>query len=979
MKTAFKKSLALVLAAVMLLCALPFTASAETNSGTCGDNLTWSLDTETGVLNITGTGAMTNYSNYAPWYSYRSYIKTVNIASGVTTIGYAAFFGCDSLTSVTIPDSVTTIGEGAFYECYSLTRVTIPDSVTSIGYRAFYYCDSLTSVTIGNSVTTIGVGAFRGCDSLTDVYYTGTEAQWKKIAIGSSNNPLKNATIHFNSTGDNPTPDNPTPDNPNELTLVSTYPANGATQLAYDDDLVLTFSMNVERNLSTLNEDGICIGIYDYKTDELVKSFDGLYVGYKHSGKTMTFEDAFRKLEPGKKYYIKIADDAIYSKASDKTLIYKGINSKDQWSFSYLNPTQKQGYSLDIYSSDRAITVSKGETQQVNVVLSLNGKPCKQDGISLSVANNGVAEISKIERESDRTVVTLKGLKNGTTTVTVTDNGSKTVQTFPVFVTDEASVYYFTDVEKYTEYNPMILDDMFIDSFKHKKNNNGSYTVTFDVYNMGHSYGAVDVYDKNGNVVDSQIIELFDSDYPTDLFNHFEYAGKLVGNFALDIITGDLLYSVNNIKSDLNSKQTSVSVTVPENGYYVITKNVTASNSCLLYNAFTLALDLAFESVGLIVDATDVAEELAQGVLSKNVDKYLKKICETFIEKGALLSAKNASVMAENLIIDVEYLFEAMGTTFVDAVIEAVPKVTTKITKEQAAKVFFGMSLKQCGKEIVDNILYGSIKAAKWLTICQNIYDYRNSNGAYVYASQNGNTKTSNGVIAKSDSDAQTIFHSILVTSGYYADYIDAMHRPEADAELYSISMIKNGQKVQPSSPVTIYIPIPDGWGSEKIYIYHIKDNFEREELEGTIENGYIKFVTNGFSYFVIANDVVNFIDEFSIKPYSIATVNYGDTLVLQADLGEATLPEGWSIQWTVDGSGFNVTAEDNGMKCRFTSVANGNATIKATLVNESGEAILDAEDNEMSNEISLNSNASFWQKIVSFFKNLFRVNRIIY
>ena len=87
----------------------------------------------------------------------------------VTTIGFGAFFGCDSLTSVVIPDSVTTIGSDAFYCCSSLTSVVIPDSVTTIGSYAFYNCSSLTSVVIGDSVTTIGSYAFYNCSSLTSV------------------------------------------------------------------------------------------------------------------------------------------------------------------------------------------------------------------------------------------------------------------------------------------------------------------------------------------------------------------------------------------------------------------------------------------------------------------------------------------------------------------------------------------------------------------------------------------------------------------------------------------------------------------------------------------------------------------------------------------------------------------------------------------------------------------------------------------
>ncbi len=95
--------------------------------------------------------------------------KSTNIPDSVTEIGEKAFYGCDSLTSVTIPDSVTNIGERAFHYCSGLTSAIIPDSVTEIGERAFEGCRSLTSVTIPNSVTEIGERAFSGCSSLKSV------------------------------------------------------------------------------------------------------------------------------------------------------------------------------------------------------------------------------------------------------------------------------------------------------------------------------------------------------------------------------------------------------------------------------------------------------------------------------------------------------------------------------------------------------------------------------------------------------------------------------------------------------------------------------------------------------------------------------------------------------------------------------------------------------------------------------------------
>ena len=89
-------------------------SSDAASSGTAGD-LTWTLD-DSGILTISGTGAMPNYSNtsHAPWYDDRASIKTVTIADGVTNIGAYAFSGCTSLTSITIPDGVTSIGDSAF-------------------------------------------------------------------------------------------------------------------------------------------------------------------------------------------------------------------------------------------------------------------------------------------------------------------------------------------------------------------------------------------------------------------------------------------------------------------------------------------------------------------------------------------------------------------------------------------------------------------------------------------------------------------------------------------------------------------------------------------------------------------------------------------------------------------------------------------------------------------------------------------------
>lgn len=182
--------------------------------------------------------------------------------SQLITIGSSAFSLCRSLTGITIPEGVTTIGNSAFYGCSSLTSITIPESVTSIDYWAFSGCSRLTDVSITDlaawcniafgdeeanplyeaenlylngelvetleipeGVTVIRQGLFRnavcvqrvalpkglkgvaanafyGCRNIQEVFYAGSEAEWNALPIATGNDPLKNATIYYNSTLD---------------------------------------------------------------------------------------------------------------------------------------------------------------------------------------------------------------------------------------------------------------------------------------------------------------------------------------------------------------------------------------------------------------------------------------------------------------------------------------------------------------------------------------------------------------------------------------------------------------------------------------------------------------------------------------------------------------------------------------------------------------------------------------------------------
>ena len=143
-------------------------------------------------------------------------LKKIIIPNSVKTIGSFAFSN-SGIVDLVIPDSVNLIENGAFDSCKNLKTVKIGNCVTRI--EDFSGCENLESIEFGNSVEYIGgaygeslktivfpkslkqIGSntFENCYNLKDVYYFGNEKDWNKIQIGSGNDGLFIAQIHYNS------------------------------------------------------------------------------------------------------------------------------------------------------------------------------------------------------------------------------------------------------------------------------------------------------------------------------------------------------------------------------------------------------------------------------------------------------------------------------------------------------------------------------------------------------------------------------------------------------------------------------------------------------------------------------------------------------------------------------------------------------------------------------------------------------------
>lgn len=75
----------------------------------------------------------------------------------------------------------------------------------------------------------------------------------------------------------------------------------------------------------------------------------------------------------------------------------------------------------------------------------------------------------------------------------------------------------------------------------------------------------------------------------------------------------------------------------------------------------------------------------------------------------------------------------------------------------------------------------------------------------------------------------------------------------EGEKNYFDIKLVKGDEQVQPNGYVTVYIPIPKEYDSERLEIYHVDtENRTAKLIEGTIQGEDYTFTTNHFSTYVL-------------------------------------------------------------------------------------------------------------------------------
>ena len=162
-----KKTLSIILSLLMIISTIsfmPFEAFAD-ESGICGDGVSYTYYASAKTLEITGNGAMYDFTpeSPAPFAALSDQAEYIYIREGVTHVGDLAFECFTNVTNISVEGTVKHIGMGAFASCTNLKEANFSEGLESIGAGAFCDCGEITDLSIPDSVTYIGQGAFKDC------------------------------------------------------------------------------------------------------------------------------------------------------------------------------------------------------------------------------------------------------------------------------------------------------------------------------------------------------------------------------------------------------------------------------------------------------------------------------------------------------------------------------------------------------------------------------------------------------------------------------------------------------------------------------------------------------------------------------------------------------------------------------------------------------------------------------------------------
>lgn len=907
MKTNFKKVLCSLLVVVMFLTAAPLQgfvgfdwswldfgmrASALAETGQCGDNVSYSYNSSTKKLVITGEGPMTDYKNYGESPFFNSDIKIVVIENGVTTIGEDVFRKCKSINSVTIPNSVKTINSRAFYECNSLTTITIPSSVTYIGDSAFSDCKKLKYLTISEGVSHIGEKAFGWCESLNEVtiptslktcgvssiFFYCTNLKKVIFAEGTTSIPA----YIFNCAYINAT-----------IIIPESVTSIGDCAFSYE---TLT-NISLPKNLTSIGKKAFwgCKNLKNIVIPESVTSIGESAFGCCYNLANITIPDGVTEIKSGTFWVCENLKNIIIPK-SVKSIGSNAFGGCKKLSDVYYKGTEQEWNSIDIdyvtsgesYYADRNAylksakkhynyippqdsyfmvssdqysvdSIHRNETATYKVhLLDENSDFLPVDEVIVQNNTSDIVNITTNKVSDTEIELTVEPIKDGDASISLFNGDGSVAQFFNFVVYSNTTTYRADQVPVTNEKlkTNFSRGDMTVDNFEYYfDENKGKYIATMDVYNRSGAIGIVAAYTQGGLISDIEQVDPY-KPLPSDFGEFLVY----LGTGAVSIAKGENW----NYRYSGYCQKTSIEIEVPEDGYITVSCDILADEIAMIYSFVSLSVETAFKTAEIIdylgTDTDKLAKEASKTIVRKTSEYFkskkgkdwlgsaLSKLSKKMSKQFSIAYLEDMSLLSFEM---VEELCANIGTDFSELFFEVIDELI-----QEEIKSFGIMSVSK--KLIKDKVI--GVAERNFLKVASAIFDggaYINlANklvGTYLYNQGTGKTMI---VFKPNGEDGFLCKDTIKVTSDIITDEV-----------LLNTYIIKDTQKADAfiSGRIHPYFNRDDGLDDREISI-DLNRDVEIHEIS-LLKNGEV--VTDGFTAIVEMN-LPSYIDRKTCSVYRV-------------------------------------------------------------------------------------------------------------
>lgn len=842
-------------------------------------------------------------------------LESIEIPKGVTEIGESAFRNCQSLKTIKIPSSLKTIDEFVFSDCDNLQNVEISNGVKNLermsfgfaNFKSIFLPKSIERIAgafeLSDLTDIYYAGSKDDWDKIEIIYtlndrletatihYSSTgpddpgivqpETSMGRISFFSKWDPnTRQAYFDYGALAYSVTDSTEISMNQSIDQLVGKYVL---VKMDESSPLEISSIKSVDSKIGTvtdiIEEDGspfmtsLRFEAGTYKVGNKLIVTEGIIgkqvLYHLLSGEIVGFSELQKKtgtLEKwdshsgqlvidGETYFTNYMTDKSLSANADR-LIGKRVeilclNEMDA-SYIFQMAEAKEDYHIQIFASTPNLSTNVGDEIDITCSLYRDNKVVEDwADPAFVIGNDKIISTSDYEQQGGTYYLTITGLAEGRSNLTVSDSYSGAYVTVDISVgkaTSPAYSYRMNDIPSFVPnvfgesvltnfYN---INGLYVNDFSYTKTSDGGYDVSFNVYNQGYMYGSVDIYDKDGKWIQSEKIDKF-----SDISSLWD-TGEAIYYLIADSIDNRLL----SYTSGILSEKTPVSVHVPKDGYLSISNNFADSPGVFLYNTVDYLMLSIDTLINVSVDGVQI-DQISDDIVDKAIKDidFQKEFMDAF-NKIALKASQTSlefglGEAAEAITVDAEDLLDSVGLDW----------------KSSAENVVGGLeSVFQTLTGPVGAVLDGCFAFTKLTSYVVQTSDVCYSINApsiliHVPASSS-NTTTIQGVTVTTGDD--TIIDSEAVLQVFRIANTDAIvfidgDIPIEEYKLYNICFIKNGEEVKPNGRVTVKIPVPNGYDKDRCVVYRQETDGSWGILQAVVDGNYLVFETDHFSLYAIA------------------------------------------------------------------------------------------------------------------------------